>query len=77
MEDFLARWWSAVAAVIGAVVWAVRIEAKAMGNSRDIERLWAQRKEDLDAHKEARERTNAILTEIRSDIKTLMRKEGE
>lgn len=71
VEDFIARWWSAIAAVIGVIAWLIRMEAKMVSNSRDIERLWKQRKEDMQAAKDAREDTNALLHDLREDVRRL------
>jgi hypothetical protein len=56
--------------------WLVRLEARAMDNTKEIKRLWNQRKEDIQASKEAREDTNRMLAEIRDDIKALIAKVG-
>ena len=47
-----------------------------MDNTKEIKRLWNQRKEDIQASKEAREDTNKMLAEIRDDIKALIAKVG-
>ena len=64
--------WAQVLAVVGLIVWMVRGEAATKANAREIRRLWRQRDEDLRAHKEARDKTNALLDEVRQDIKTLL-----
>lgn len=58
------------------MAWAVRVEHQTKANASEIRRLWHQRSEDLAAHKEAREATNEMLTEVRADIKALLRKVG-
>jgi hypothetical protein len=65
-----------VAAAIAFAAWLVRLEAKGLQNEREIKRLWEQRKEDLEAAKEDRSRLYNTLTEIQSDIKTLIGKVG-
>ncbi len=77
MPDWIVTWWKAIAAALAFAVWLVRLEAKGMQNQREIERLWEQRKEDLDAAKEDRSRLYNTLTEIQSDIKTLIGKVGQ
>jgi hypothetical protein len=62
---------------IALVAWLVRLEARAMDNTKEIKRLWNQRKEDIQASKEAREDTNKMLAEIRDDIKALIAKVGQ
>lgn len=74
---FLIDYWPIVIAGVSVVVWVVRIEAKAASNTREIERLWQQRKEDLQAAKEARVETNRRLDEMAADIKAILRKVGE
>ena len=73
MEEWISSYWRQFAAVIAFVVWLVRLEAKAVTNEKEIKRLWNQRKEDMDAAKEARQETNLMLQEIRDDIKDLIR----
>lgn len=65
-----------MAAAIAFAAWLVRLEAKGLQNEREIKRLWEQRKEDLEAAKEDRSRLYNTLTEIQSDIKTLIGKVG-
>lgn len=64
--------WAQLAGALALVVWLVRGEAQTKANAAEIRRLWRQREEDLRAHKEARDTTNAMLDEVRCDIKTLL-----
>lgn len=64
--------WAQLLAIVGLIVWLVRGEAQTKANAAEIRRLWRQREEDLRAHKEARETTNELLTELRQDVKTLL-----
>jgi len=66
-----------MAAGIAFLVWLVRLESKGLQNERDIKRLWDQRKEDLEAAKASRNETNAMLGEIRDDIKSLIARVGK
>jgi hypothetical protein len=59
------------------IVWLIRLEARAMDNTKEIRRLWNQRREDLEASKQARDDTNKMLAEIRDDIKALISKVGK
>ena len=70
--DLLIQFWPIVLGFIALIVWLVRLEARAMDNTKEIKRLWNQRKEDLDASKEARDDTNKMLAEMRDDIKSLL-----
>lgn len=76
MMEILKEFWGQILAFVAVLVWAVRIESSTKTNKSEIERLWKQRAEDLAAHKEAREATNEMLAEVRSDIKELLRKVG-
>lgn len=71
--DFVMKYWSAIVAFVGLIVWLIRLEARSIQNEKEIRRLWHQRKEDLELSKQARDETNQMLKEIRDDIKTLMR----
>lgn len=73
IETILTKFGWLIAGAIAAVVWLVRLEAVALSNRREIARLWAQRKEDLESSKEHREATNKMLSEIRDDVKSLIR----
>jgi hypothetical protein len=59
------------------IVWLVRLEARAMDNTKEIKRLWSQRREDMEASNRAREDTNAMLREIRDDIKAVIARVGK
>ena len=59
--------------IVAFVVWLVRLEAKALGNEREIKRLWQQRKEDLEQAQAARDETNKMLAEMRTDIKMILK----
>ena len=74
--DLLIQFWPIVLGFVALIVWLVRLEARAMDNTKEIKRLWAQRKEDLEMSKEARDDTNKMLAEMRDDIKSLLMKVG-
>ena len=76
MADTLLKYWPMVVAFVGFLVWLIRREARSIENTKEIKRLWAQRKEDLDAAKQSREDTNKMLAEIRDDIKSLILQVG-
>jgi hypothetical protein len=71
--DLLREFWTYILAAVALVAWSVRVEQKTKENEKEIRRLWHQRTEDLAAAKEAREATNSLLAEMRSDIKELLR----
>ena len=74
--ELLIQFWPIVIGFVALGVWLVRLEARAMDNTKEIKRLWNQRREDLEASKEAREDTNKMLAEIRDDIKALIARVG-
>jgi guanylate kinase len=75
--ELILQFWPVVVGFIALVAWLVRLEARAMDNTKEIKRLWNQRKEDLDAAKmSSRISTNKMLAEIRDDIKALIAKVG-
>ncbi len=76
MEGIFAYWPVAVS-LVAIVVWLVRLEAGSAENTKEIKRLWNQRREDLEASKQARDETNKMLAEIRDDIKALIAKVGK
>lgn len=77
MTDTILKFWPIAAGFVGFLVWLIRLEARSVENTKEIKRLWNQRKEDIDAAKQAREDTNAMLKEIRDDIKNLISKTGK
>lgn len=76
MADTLLKYWPMVVAFVGFLVWLIRLEARSVENTKEIRRLWYQRKEDQQAAKQARDDTNQMLKEIRDDIKSLISKVG-
>ena len=86
--ELIKEYWAVAVGFVGLIVWAVRLEAGMKANASDIRGLWRQRNEDIEAHRQARIETNALLTkldakmdaaftEFRGDIKTLLQRKGE
>jgi len=75
--EVVLTYWPVFMAFLAFLIWLIRLEARSVENTREIKRLWNQRREDMDAAKVAREDTNALLAEIRSDIKALIAKVGK
>jgi len=71
--DFLREFWGVFVAAIAGVSWLIRLEARSIANGAEIKRLWTQRKEDMEAAKDSRDRMDRRLDEIGQDIKTLLR----
>lgn len=76
MESVL-KFWPVAMGFVALIVWLIRLEARAMDNTKEIRRLWNQRREDLEASRQARDDTNKMLAEIRDDIKALISKVGK
>lgn len=77
MTDLIRTFWPIFVAFVAFLIWLIRLEARSVENSKEIKRLWNQRKEDLDAARVAREDTNKMLAEIRDDIKALIARVGK
>jgi len=73
MMDALRDYWAIIAAAIAVAVWLVRLEARGISNATEVKRLWAQRKEDMEAARDSRDRMDRRLDEIGGDIKTILR----
>lgn len=74
--EIIRTFWPLALAFVATIVWLIRLEARSVENSKEIKRLWYQRKEDLEASKQARDDTNKMLAEIRDDIKSLIARVG-
>ena len=77
MTDMIRTWWPVAVTAIAAIAWLIRLEARGILNGTEIKRLWSQRKEDMEAAKDSRDRMDRRLDEIGSDIKTLLRGIGK
>ena len=69
--------WPVSLAFVAFLVWLIRLEARSVENSKEIKRLWNQRREDMELSRQSREDTNKMLAEIRDDIKELIAKVGK
>ena len=77
MADLIREFWGVIVGALAAIVWLVRLEARGISKAAEVRRLWAQRKEDMDAQKEQRGEANKMIAEIRSDIKDVLRRLGQ
>ena len=77
MTEMIRTWWPVTITVIAAIAWLIRLEARGISNGTEIKRLRSQRREDMEAVKESRDRMDRRLDEIASDIKTLLRGMGK
>lgn len=77
MEELLSKFSAYIIGGVAALIWLVRLESVALTNRKEIARLWEQRKEDMQAAKDARDESNRMLSEIRADVKQLIREMGK
>jgi hypothetical protein len=74
--DAIREWWQVAVGALLGIFWLSRLEWRSLNNEKEIKRMWAQRKEDLDSAAEARKENNEVLKEIRGDIKLLLTMTG-
>lgn len=75
--ELIRTFWPVGLAFVAFLVWLIRLEARSVENSKEIKRLWNQRREDMELSRQSREDTNKMLAEIRDDIKALIAKVGK
>jgi hypothetical protein len=71
ITEILKEWWSFIVIAFGVFMWGIRLEGLATLNRHDIKEAQIRRLEDLALAKENRDTQNALLYELRSDIKAL------
>ena len=76
MTENILKFWPILIGFVGFLVWLIRLESRSIENTKEIKRLWNQRKEDMEISRQSREDTNRMLAEIRDDIKSLIAKVG-
>lgn len=74
MLDALRDFWHIIVTIGGGLVWLVRLEAGTRANATELTRQRDQRNEDLRDRAASRSEANALLAEIRADIKLLMQR---
>lgn len=72
MQNWLTDYWHQLVMAAAVVIWFIRLDSRVRANDLAIERMKQLRAEDLKASQEARDATNAMLLEIRTDIKSLI-----
>lgn len=72
--DIIREWWGVIMAFLAGTVWLSRLEWRSVQNEAEIRRLWSQRKEDLENAQHSRDENAKMLSEMRSDIKTLLQR---
>jgi hypothetical protein len=53
MTDTILKYWSIPMGFVGFLVWLIRLGGRSVENTKEIRRLWNQRREDLEASKAA------------------------
>jgi hypothetical protein len=76
LEDFFLRYWPLIAAVVGLIVWAVRLEGKMNKAASDIRSLWKQREEDQATAATSRKEVHDALRTLQSDVKDILKALG-
>ena len=77
MHEIIRDSWPIITAIVACVVWLVRMEAKAGGNTQAILRLEKQIDQDRQSANASRAETNAMLSEVRTDIKRLLERNAQ
>ena len=75
--EIVLTYWPIAVAFVTFLIWLIRLESRSVENSKEIKRLWNQRREDMELSRQSREDTNKMLAEIRDDIKALISKVGK
>ena len=75
--ELVRTFWPVFIGSVLFLIWLIRLEARSVENSKEIRRLWNQRREDMELSRQSREDTNKMLAEIRDDIKELIGKVGK
>ena len=75
--ELVRTFWPVFIGSVLFLIWLIRLEARSVENSKEIRRLWNQRREDMDLSRQSREDTNKMLAEIRDDIKALIARVGK
>jgi len=75
--ELVRTFWPVFIGSVLFLIWLIRLEARSVENSKEIKRLWNQRREDMELSRQSREDTNKMLAEIRDDIKALIAKVGK
>jgi hypothetical protein len=76
VEAFIIQYWPQLLAVFAVIVWAVRVEAAVKAVRDDLESLKEQRREDKVAAEISRREVHEALSEMRSDIKDILKAVG-
>jgi hypothetical protein len=76
VEEFIQRYWPLIAAFIGAVVWAIRLEGRLAKVVDDIRALWRQRAEDQQTASASRKEVHDALGELQTDVKDILKALG-
>lgn len=70
--EVLKEYWAIFTALIGFLVWLLRLESGMLGNRKDIRRMEEQRKEDVRNASHQRDKMEERMGEIAGDIKQIL-----
>jgi len=73
IEEFIWRFWPLIITVLGAVIWAIRLEGRLAKAASDIRALWRQREEDQALASSSLKEVHDALVTIQADIKDLLK----
>lgn len=73
IEEFIWRFWPLIITVLGAVIWAIRLEGRLAKAASDIRALWRQREEDQALASSSLKEVHDTLVTIQADIKDLLK----
>lgn len=73
IEEFIWRFWPLIITVLGAVIWAIRLEGRLAKAASDILALWRQREEDQALASSSLKEVHDALVTIQADIKDLLK----
>lgn len=76
VEEFIQRYWPLIAAAIGAVIWAIRLEGRLSKAADDIRALWRQRAEDQASASSSRKEVHDALSDLQTDVKDILKALG-
>ena len=77
IEEFIQKYWPLIAAAIGAVIWAVRLEGGLKKAASDIRALWKQREQDQATAATSRKEVHDALITLQEDVKDILKALGQ
>ena len=72
MGDVIKEFWHLILAGVATLVFVLRMEARTSANTNDIDRLWRQRREDLEDARRSRAETHEKLDMVNGKLDRLI-----